>query len=118
MEVIPELISPIFYIVKPLWTDDLSEYSRVEIMKSDTENRAWNKVLRGRAAVLVNSRLAKQISLEEYTITRQLGSENAVECKRRSAILVTEMSRRNRPLSDRTDTETVVRITSPDPAAF
>jgi len=110
-EVTPESIPPILYSVKPQWTDDLSERSRAEILLFDTENRAWNKALRGRAAALVNSRLAKEISLEEYTNCRQRENENAAECKRRGTILVAEMSRRNRPLSDRTqsDRQTVVR---------
>jgi hypothetical protein len=110
-EVTPESIPPILYFVKPQWTDDLSEHSRAEILRCDTENRAWNKALRGRATALVNSRLAKEISLEEYTISRQRENENAAECRRRGAILITEMSRRNRPLSDRTQSgrETVVR---------
>jgi hypothetical protein len=82
--------------VKPLWTDDLSERSLIEILRSDTENRAWNKALRCRVAALVNSRLAKQISLEEYAISRQHENENAAECKRRGALLVSEMSSRDR----------------------
>jgi hypothetical protein len=82
--------------VKPLWTDDLSGRSLIEILRSDTENRAWNKALRCRVAALVNSRLAKQISLEEYAISRQHENENAAECKRRGAILVNEMSSRDR----------------------
>jgi hypothetical protein len=90
--------------VKPLWTDDLSGRSIIEILRSDTENRAWNKALRCRVAALVNSRLAKKISLEEYAISRQHENENAAECKRRGAILVTEMSSRNR-LSLRSDEE-------------
>jgi len=87
--------------VKPQWTDDLSEHSRAEILRCDTENRAWNKALRGRAAALVNTRLAKEISQEEYAISRRRVIANAAECKRRGALLFTEMSRRNRPLSDR-----------------
>jgi len=65
-------------------------------MRSDAENRAWNKALRSRVAALVNTRLAKQISLEEYAIIRQHENENAAECKRRGAIIVSEMNSRNR----------------------
>jgi len=110
-EVTPESIPPIFYFVKPQWTDDLSEQSRAAILRCDTENRAWNKTLRARAAALVNSRLAREISLEEYAISRQQNNADTAECKRRGAILFTEMSRRNRPLSDRTQSgrETVVK---------
>ena len=98
---------PILLIVKPLWTDDLTGRSIIEIMRSDTENRAWNKALRCRVAALVNSRLAKQISLEEYAISRQRENENAAECRRRGAILISEMSSRNR-LSLRPGEETLV----------
>jgi len=82
--------------VKPLWTDDLSGRSLIEILRFDSENRAWNKTLRCRVADLVNRRLAKQISLEEYAVSRQHENENAAECKRRGAILVSEMSSRDR----------------------
>jgi hypothetical protein len=93
--------------VKPLWTDDLSGRSTTEILRSDTENRAWNKALRCRVAALVNTRLAKQISLEEYAISRQQENENAAECKRRGAIIVNEMNSRNR-LSLRSGEEILV----------
>jgi len=93
--------------VKPLWTDDLTGRSIIEIMRSDTENRAWNKALRCRVAALVNRRLAKQISLEEYAISRQHELENAAECRRRGAILISEMSSRNR-LSLRSGEEILV----------
>jgi hypothetical protein len=91
--------------VKQPWTDDLSEHSRAEILRNDSENRAWNKALRVRVAALVKRRLAKEISLDEYAISRQLENKNAAECKRRGAILFSEMNRRNRPLSDRTSTD-------------
>jgi hypothetical protein len=113
-EVTPKSIPPILYFVRPHWTDDLSEHSRAEILRCDTENRAWNKALRNRSAALVNSRLAKEISLEEYAISRQRDNADAEECKRRGVILLTEMNRRNRPLSDRTQAgrETVVKEAS------
>src|SRR5260221_248641 len=73
-------------------TDDLTGRSIIEIMRSDTENRAWNKALRCRVAALVNRRLAKQISLEEYAVSRQHELENAAECRRRGAILIDRKS--------------------------
>jgi hypothetical protein len=68
-------------------------------MLSEAENRAWNKTLRGQVTALVDSRLAKRISLEAYAMRRQHGNEDAAECKRRGTILVDEISsRRGRSL--------------------
>ena len=85
--------------VKPLWFDDLSGRTLEEVLLSEAENRAWNKALRGRAAALVGSRLAKQISLETYAKRRQQANQDAAECRRRGTILVDEIrSRRGRSL--------------------
>ena len=80
--------------VKPLWSEDQSRCSLEEVLRSEAENRAWNKALRGRVTVLVDSRLAKQITLEAYATRRQHGNEDAAECKRRGIILVDEISSR------------------------
>ena len=61
---------------------------------SETDNRAWNKELRLQNATLVNNRLAKNISLDEYASTRRQTTEAAAECKRRGSILANEMTRR------------------------
>jgi hypothetical protein len=65
-----------------------------EVLLSESENRAWNKALRGQVTALVDSRLTKRISLEAYAQSRQHGNEDAAECKRRGIILVDEISRR------------------------
>ena len=78
----------------PLWSDDLSLYSLDEIFRSQTENRAWHKELRLKTNVLLNSRLAKQISREEYAANRQIGAADEAECKRRAAKLVNEITAR------------------------
>jgi hypothetical protein len=82
--------------VKPLWSDDLSGSSLEEILRSKTENREWNKTLRHRVTALVDSRLAKRISLEEYAVDRQQGNEDAAECKRRGTILDHEITSRDK----------------------
>jgi hypothetical protein len=83
--------------VKPLWPDDLSGSSLEDVLRSKTENREWNKTLRQQVTVLVDSRLAKRISLEEYAADRQQGQQDAAECKRRGMILDREInSRENR----------------------
>jgi len=56
------------------------------------ENRAWSKDLRRRNQALVDSRLAKKISLEEYVATRTQNVEDANECRRRGAALVLEIN--------------------------
>ena len=81
--------------VKPLWSEDQSKRSLEEILRSEAENRAWNKAIRGQVTALVDSRLAKQISLEAYATRRQNGNQDAAECKRRGTILVDEISSRN-----------------------
>jgi hypothetical protein len=81
--------------VKPLWSEDLSGRSLEEVLRCEAENRAWNKALRGRVAELVESRLAKHISLEAYAARRRYGNEDAAECKRRGTILGDEISSRN-----------------------
>ncbi len=80
--------------VKPLWSEDQSKRSLEEILRAEAENRAWNKTLRGQVTALVDSRLAKQISLEAYAARRQHGNEDAAECKRRGTILVDEIGSR------------------------
>src|SRR4029077_9881361 len=80
--------------VKPLWSEDQSRRTLEEILRSEAENRAWNKTLRGQVTALVDSRLAKQITLEAYSTRRQRGNEDAAECKRRGTILVDEIGSR------------------------
>src|ERR1700674_3299206 len=63
--------------VKPLWSEDQSRRSLEDVLQSEAENRAWNKTLRGQVTVLVDSRLAKQITLEAYATRRQHGNEDA-----------------------------------------
>ena len=52
-----------------------------------TENRAWNKELRVQATALVNTRLARSISQEQYAERRKLAYEEVAECRRRAGIL-------------------------------
>jgi hypothetical protein len=80
--------------VTPLWPNDLSGRSLDEVLRAKTENRAWHRTLRQRATALVNSRLAKAISLEEYAAGRQQANEDAAECKRREGILDHEIHSR------------------------
>jgi len=48
---------------------------------------AWSKEVRLRANALVNNRLAKQITQEDYQSGRKQASEDASECRRRADLL-------------------------------
>ena len=79
----------------PLWSENLSERSLDELFLMQAENRAWNKQLRASATTLVNTRLAKDISMEDYTASRQNAGTEAAECKRRAMVLLLEIERRS-----------------------
>ena len=78
----------------PEWSDDLSKLSVNEITVLQAENRAWQRELRLRSTALVNSKLAKQISPEEYAVKRKISKDEADECKRRGSMLANEVWRR------------------------
>jgi hypothetical protein len=85
--------------VIPLWPENISAHSLDEIFAMQAENRAWNKELRALASALVNTRLAKNISMEDYMASRQQATRDAAECKRRAMALLNEIERRGaRPL--------------------
>jgi hypothetical protein len=75
----------------PLLPENLSGCSLEEVMRSETENRAWHKELRRLSAALVNSRLAKSISLDEYVVNRKRANDDAAECRRRGTMLAQEI---------------------------
>jgi hypothetical protein len=77
-----------------LWRDDFSTSSLEEVLSYQIENRAWSKELRCRSAALVNSRLANEISQDDYLASRKRTREEVVECQRRAAILDTHIARR------------------------
>jgi len=81
------------------WRDDLSTSTLEEVLRYQIENRAWSKELRFRSAALVNSRLANEISQEDYLASRKLTREETAECQRRAAILDSQIARSTvRPL--------------------
>jgi hypothetical protein len=85
--------------VTPVFPENISACGLDEIFAIQAENRAWNKELRALASALVNTRLAKNISMEDYTATRQRAAHEAAECKRRAMLLLNEIDRRAaRPL--------------------
>ena len=78
----------------PKSSGTLSGNSLEQVLRAETENRAWSKTLRQRATALLNSRLAKAISFEEYTVFRRQASKDAAECKQQGRILGDEIRRR------------------------
>jgi hypothetical protein len=77
-----------------LWREDFSSSSLEEVLETQAENRVWSKELRRKANALVNSRLAKDISQDDYLSTRHLAGEEAAECRRRAMILLSQLARR------------------------
>ena len=75
------------------WHDDFSTSSLEEVLKYQSENRAWSKELRFRSNALVNSRLANEITQADYLTNRTLTRQDAVECQRRAAILESYIAR-------------------------
>ena len=80
----------------PFWPDDFSEVSHEGVLTFMAENRAWNKRLRERTAMLVNTRLAKTITQEEYAARRYRTNRDAAECQRRADMLVKDMAIRQK----------------------
>jgi hypothetical protein len=77
-----------------IWTDDLSTLSPEDVIRLELKNREWGKGLRLGTTALVNSRLAKEITLEEYAAKRQSAKSEEAECRRRTTVLGEEMSKR------------------------
>ena len=82
----------------PFWPDDFSGLSDQVVLNYMNENRAWNKTLRERTVALVNTRLAKTITKEEYASKRNRGNKDTPECSRRASMLVRDMAIRERRL--------------------
>ncbi len=69
------------------WREDLSGCTLEEVFGRQAENREWSKELRRKSNLLVNSRIAKAISQDEYIAGRALAHEDLDECHRRAAVL-------------------------------
>ena len=69
------------------WRGDVAATDLEEAKLWQAENRAWSKDIRQRVSALVDSRLAKSISQAEYHIDRKRFDDEAVECRRRAALI-------------------------------
>jgi len=84
----------------PLWREDVATFSLDEVFEQVVENRVWSKELRRRNNSLVNSRLAKEITQDDYMAERKLAHADATECRRRATILDAQLVlRTGRPLT-------------------
>lgn len=73
--------------VAPQLPDDLSRLTREELRDVAAENRAWGRRLREATTALVNARLSKSISQQEYSAQRQAAIQEAAEYMRRAELL-------------------------------
>lgn len=75
------------------WTDDVSAFGLEEILRLQAENREWSRELRLRTTALVNSRLAKSVSQDDYLAGRKSIHEATAECRSRANILDAQIAR-------------------------
>jgi hypothetical protein len=78
------------------WPEDLTVCTEEEILQAQAKNREWSKALRAEVAALVNDRLTKQISPEEYATHRGKVGQAETECRRRAEKLLQEIDLRTR----------------------
>ena len=84
------------YLLMSIWPEDFSTSTLEEVLFRLAENRAWSKELRSQSSVLVNSRLAKSITQDDYLVNRQRAHEEAAECRRRAVILDNQLAMRRK----------------------
>lgn len=85
----------------PSWAEDLTFCTTEEILQAQEENREWSKALRSERAALVNGRLKKEFSSEQYVAQRTRMGEQERECRRRAGKLLQEIDVRTRYQSGR-----------------
>ncbi len=64
-----------------------------DVIRWQTENRASSKQLRLDKKLAVDRRLAKQITFAEYQALNSTSKEQLAECKKRSQIILSELTR-------------------------
>ena len=77
------------------WPEDVSSCSLEELAGWQALNRQWSEELRRRTKSLVQSRLAEEITQDDYAMFRQLTNEDSLECRRRATLLRDQMVRRS-----------------------
>ena len=71
--------------------EDLSKNTLKEVVAFEAENTASSKDVRLRTKAIVDSKLAGEISREEYFASRKVADEDAAEFKRRRILLIAEL---------------------------
>jgi hypothetical protein len=75
----------------PEWSENFSSRTLQKVLRTKKENRAWSKELRFGMNVVLDKKLAKEISPEEYATNRRRFHDEMAECQRRSTILAQEI---------------------------
>ncbi len=75
------------------WSQDFSGCGLDEILRLQTENRMWSKELRRKSNALVNGRLAKNMSQDDYMAGRKRVHEDTAECRNRANLLDAQLVR-------------------------
>ena len=76
------------------WPEDLSMNTLQEVIGFEALNQASSKGVRVRTRAMVNSKLAGEISRDEYLLRRTLARNDTAECKRRRKLLLSELANR------------------------
>jgi hypothetical protein len=76
----------------PEWSENFSNRTLQEVLRTKDDNRAWSKELRVGMNAVLDKKLAKKISLEEYAANRRHFKDEMAECLRRSTILAQEIT--------------------------
>jgi len=66
---------------------EVSMLSEAEVIGLRIETRAWSREIRRCMIELVNNRIAKRITHEEYIASRAAALDERAECDRRTALL-------------------------------
>jgi len=77
------------------WAEDFSRFSLEDLLRFRAANRAWSRELRAETNTLVNHRLAKEVSQDDYLARRKQLHEDAAECRSRADVLEVQVARRS-----------------------
>jgi hypothetical protein len=76
------------------WCEDLASATLDQILRLESENRAWKKQLKSKTGCLIDDRLAKRIDAGQYATGRKAAAEESAECSRRERFLGAEIAHR------------------------
>jgi hypothetical protein len=79
------------------WDEQYTTIDFEQAVELQAVNRRWAKELRRQSNALVNSRLAKSITLDDYVSLRERAQADAAECRRRASLLNARICERGAP---------------------